>query len=104
MTRDITEEEFINEFGEHEYYTRSMICYENIKLQPEFKNKEPYVCSLMVFDILVNGVKNSLSILCDCNKLKGGAYDFGITKIIISDSIMPDEALDIYNAMKKANP
>lgn len=105
MIREITIGEFVKEFSEKVYIQLAKDTYAALRKDEKFLNKEPYVCVLIAFDFLQSGKKQTIIIEADAHKMpivKGiTAYNFGITKISISDEDMPDEFLDRYNEFKK---
>lgn len=105
---ELTEREFIEMFSEAGYKELCKMAYENMRVTPEFKNDKPYVHGIYVFPCwkIHGGIKWSLTIECNAHKIKVGeglmAYDFGITKINLSDEDMPDQTLDRYNEIMRS--
>ena len=88
------------------------MAFNKMRESPEWKNDLPMCASLMVFPVKRNdGTEWSLIIECTAHKLKkvdvaknedgsitkGTLTDFGITRMHLSDELMPDLALDRMN-------
>lgn len=116
MIKELSEQDFIDQFSEHLYQQTCHMAFNKMREMPEFKNDHPEMASLMVFPVKrADGTAWSLTIECTLKKLKrvdvcknpdesttkGTLCDFGIVRMWLSDEEMPDMALDRYNEYLK---
>lgn len=109
MVKELSEQEFIERFSEELYLKTVMNVFERMKEFPEWKTQGKTMLSFMVLPCKSsNGVEFSLIVESKVNRTmdyytkEWRAYDFGFTRLYITDEMMPDLALDRYNEYKKA--
>ncbi len=111
MTHTLSEQDYIEKFGEQEYLNLCSAAYTTMQECEEFKNDQPYCHCLAVYTRTdMRGDKKTVIVESTAHKILRAplgeghimsAVDFGIVTLHISDEEMPDLALDRYNEYKK---